>query len=333
MGGAPRVLADAVGVGLASGQDVHAGETSVRPVPRSNLVHRIDRRGRAVAYAKAAGAASHLDGDDTVAVETTVLERLGHEGFTPSLVPGVEGAGGSHGRREPASGDRGTVWTLAVDGVELGEVRRLTGGDAHAFARRIGERLGERLGDFHRLPQLTFPRRAPRPWPLGTELLPSMEAVPRNDELEEVLDAWFEPGIRAALDRARGTWDRRCSPVHGDLSAHNVIVGTSADVDITFLDLEACGLGDPSWDIVSLLRSLGESLADPGLEDAARLAFLAAYARRTGTGVELDAGFACARALATAWQSAAHPETHVRSRARTLLGEARRAAGRVAVAS
>jgi aminoglycoside phosphotransferase (APT) family kinase protein len=272
-----------------------------------------------VGYAKAAGTASVLDGDDTVAVEQAVLGRLGREGFTPFPVHG---------------GGPGTVWTLAVDGVELGEVRGSARSDPNAFAAHLGARLGERLGEFHRLPQLTFPRRAPRPWPLGHDLLPSMEAAPRTDELEEVLDAWFEPEVRAMLDRARASWDRRCSPVHGDLSAHNVIVDLSTSgMPVTFIDLEACGLGDPDWDVVSLLRSLGEALADTGLEAIAEASFRAAYANRSGRVGGPDPAFACARALATAWQCASHPLPQVRSRTAGLLEAARRVAESVAVAS
>ncbi len=319
MGGAPRVLADAVGVGLVAVTDVHAGETSVSPVPRSNQVHRVDCRGRAVAYAKAAGTASLLDGDDTVEVEKAVLARLWREGFTPSPVLG---------------GGPETVWTLAVDGVELGAVRGSATGDANAFAAHLGTRLGERLGDFHRLPQLTFPRRAPRPWPLGDDLLPSMEAAPRTDELEEVLDAWFEPEVRAMLTAARASWGRRCSPVHGDLSTHNVIVDLAAPgTRITFVDLEACGLGDPDWDVVSLLRSLGEAMGHPVQEEIARASFLAAYASRSGRVGGPDPAFVCARALASAWQTGSHPEPQVRARTAGLLDEARRAAESVAVAS
>jgi aminoglycoside phosphotransferase (APT) family kinase protein len=226
------------------------------------------------------------------------------------------------------------VWTLAVDGVELAELRGSARHDAHAFAAYLGTRLGERLGEFHRLPQLTFPRRAPRPWPLGHDLLPSMEAAPRTDELEEVLDAWFEPEVRAALDRARASWDRRCSPVHGDLSAHNVIVDLAAQgTAVTFIDLEACGLGDPDWDVVSLLRSLDEVLDDPALASLGRASFLAAYAHRSGRGGGPDPAFACARALATAWQCASHPLQQVRSRTAYLLDEARQVADSPAVAS
>lgn len=319
MGSAPRVLADAVRMGLVTATDVHTGEASVQPIPRSNHVHRVERRGRAVGYAKAAGTASLLDGDDTVEVERLVLDRLGSEGFTPSPIHG----GGS-----------GTVWTHAAPGVELGEVRTITTGDANAVAGHLGRRLGERLGDFHRLPQLTFPRRAPRPWPLGRELLPSMEAAPHTDQLEEVLDAWFEPGIRGTLDRAAAAWDQRCTPVHGDLSAHNVIVDPSApETAVTFVDLEACGLGDPDWDVVSLLHSLEDAFAGTGAEEVAKASFLETYGIRAGRRGEPAPEFACARAIATAWQCASHPQESVRSRVRAMLEAARRSAHAVAVAS
>lgn len=281
---APRLLADAVAMGVVTAADAHAGAASVTPTPRSNAVHRVDLRGMPVGYVKQAGTASLVDGDDTVRVEQAVLARLAARGFTPASVAGARA---------------GTVWTRAAEGEDL----------AVAVARRpalldeVATTLGERLAAWARLATSTAARRAATPWPLLPELLPSMELAPHNDDLEYVLEATVDPDVRRAVALAAGEWHAANGFVHGDVSRNNVVVGGTGigegPLRLTFIDLEACGAGHPAWDVVSAVEALTE--VDERPESPSHLAFRTAYAAAGGDAWPSPA-WTCVRSLVTAWQ-------------------------------
>ena len=136
------------------------------------------------------------------------------EGFTPSSVHG---------------GGPGTVWTLEVFGATLDGLRRVSPDEADACAAQLGAHLGRFLADRHRPLRSVTLRPSPAPWSLGEELTAEMEAAARSDELEEVLDTWFEPAVRDALARARASWDRRRRPIHGGLSQNLENLKASGD--------------------------------------------------------------------------------------------------------
>ena len=281
---APRLLADAVAMGVVTAADAHTGQASVCPMPRSNAVHRVDRRGVPVGYVKQAGAASLVDGDDTVRVERTVLGRLASRGFTSSPIEG---------------GRPGTVWTRAVRGSEIASAAT----DHPALLDAMAAALGERLAAWSRLPSSTAVKRAATPWPLLPTLLPSMEAAARNDDLEHVLEATVDPDVARALAIAKGQWRPAVRFVHGDISRHNIMVGRrrrgASTPVITFIDLESCGLGHPAWDVVSAVETLAEIDPRPG-ERAVR-AFRAAFGDAGGDACPSPA-WTCVRALVSAWQ-------------------------------
>lgn len=305
MASAPRLLADAVALKVVTARDVHVGAASVSPVPRSNAVHRVELAGAAVGYVKQAGAASLLDGDDTVAVERAALRRLSATGLTPALI---------------ARGRPGTVWSRAVDGAEIASVAADPATlDAAAAA------FGSALAGLARMPSPRAARRAATPWPLLPDLLPSMEAAPQNDDLEWVLEATVEPAVVRALGLAGRRWRTGTGTgfVHGDVSRHNVVVGpgtAGGAPTVTFVDLEACGLGDPAWDVACAVETLTELDRRPG--EPSVDVFRAAYGRAGG-----DPGPApewdCVRALMTAWQAGVSRHPGRAERVATALEHAR----------
>ena len=239
------------------------------------------------------------------------------EGFTPSSVHG---------------GGPGTVWTLEVFGATLDGLLRVSPDEANACAVQLGAHLGRFLADRHRPLRSVTLQPSPGPWPLGDELTPQMEAVARTDELEEVLDAWFEPAVRACLALARASWGRRRRPIHGGLSLRTVTVDVSTPGMPVALDAaEEPLLGDPAWDLAMLLDTLDTAFGEPALAARARSGFLAGYGRSFGD--RSDRGFVCAQALDSAWRLAADPDPEVRARTGDALARARAAAGAVAVAS
>ncbi|NHB83742.1 hypothetical protein G7085_00875 [Tessaracoccus sp. HDW20] len=70
---AAAVLARAVSAGLVDATAALQGRVSIHSIGASNLVHRVDRDGVPVAFAKSTGQAAAMDGDDSVARESVVL--------------------------------------------------------------------------------------------------------------------------------------------------------------------------------------------------------------------------------------------------------------------
>ncbi len=245
------------------------------PQSRSNVVHRIERRGVPLAFVKQRGGASFLDGDDAVANERAALTGLAGLTCAPGLLP-VD--------------DPDAVWLEAIPGKSLGEIP-LGGARFDAACRALAEALV--LLHTWPVPTVLNLPRAPQPWALLPDDLPaSMRGSPTGSTCATVLEVARTPEVRAALDQAAGRWTASVW-IHGDVSPGNVIVHDGRAV---LVDWESAGLGDPAWDLataVMTLRGLGSTAED----------FLTEYWRLGGP-ARLDDAVLTARAVQTAWQVA-----------------------------
>ena len=130
--------------------------------------------------------------------------------------------------------------------------------------------------------------------------------------LASVLAALSDPGIRGALNNVAANW-KTDHLIHGDLSAGNMVIGSpaaapimAAPVEVTFIDFESAGRGDPSWDLVCAVTMVQSLAPDEATASAAGDALADRYRFGGGRG-EIDPAFACVRALLTAWQVAMAP--------------------------
>ncbi|MEO6019634.1 MAG: aminoglycoside phosphotransferase family protein [Knoellia sp.] len=280
MASSPSLLGAAVRHGLVPVQDVRAGLARIRAVSRSNAVHVIERDGSPVGYVKQAGAAARLDGDDTVGIESTLLDAVASLDLAPTPI---------------LQGGSGSVWMTALPGVELSTV------SDPAVLRPAAVDLGRTLAKLHRHPASGVVPQAPPPWPLMHELPPSMAGGTQLADTTTILDALQDPTIRKALEVARHQW-RPSHLVHGDISVGNVIVRTSlsGDVRVGLIDFELGGLGCPDIDVASAAAVL-TNLSVPGVDLAAMC--LEAYWTACGP-ASPSPQWRCVRALLTAWQVA-----------------------------
>lgn len=287
----------AVRAGLVHGSDVVSGAAGVIPVARTNGVHRVERRGRIVAYAKQCGVAGRLDGDDVVAAERFALGRLHSLGLTPPLIP---------------QGGPAVVWTGAARGRDL---LSLTLDEPAAI--RLSDALGRALAALHTASAGGDVPLARAPWPLLPAPLPSMTTHPPDRDRDAVLATWQESDIQAALRPLAVAWASGDHWTHGDLSASNIIV--DADGRVTFIDLESAGRGDPCWDVVTVEQTLGSVGLSPNR-------FRQAYAAAGGLPLARRGSWQAVRALVTAWQHAALPDATDHPIVERLLDETRRCA-------
>ncbi len=295
---APGLAAAAIRSGLIHASDVLGGSVAVVPQSRSNVVHRFDRGDTPHAFVKQRGLASLLDGDDAIENERAVLRMLQGRRFAPVLIETV-------GLLEVASP---ALWTFAVPGTDLAEFAQ-DPFSLIAAARAAGAALAE----LHTSTLAEGCPNAPRPWALSPDSLPpSMATDGSSPALASVIAALSEPGIRGALHGAAANWNTG-HLIHGDLSAGNIVVGSHATgrgvvapVQVTLIDYESAGRGDPSWDLVCAVTMVQSLATDEVTASAAGDALADAYRAGGGSG-EIDASFACVRALATAWQVAMAP--------------------------
>ncbi len=301
---APGLVVDAIAAGLLDPAAVLDGLVVVLPRSRSNVVHRIDVDTRPVAYVKQRGAASLLDGDEAVANEARALDLLRSLPCVP---------------RRIAVECPGSVWVAPAEGRELWSVA-----DDTASLRAAGRAVGRALANLHLAPVDAGGGAAPvapEPWALRPDHLPpSMRGGDPGSAGVAVLDVAAEPDVGLALALAASGW-RRSHWIHGDLAASNVLVAESVvdqdadaepDADpglgeparrVTFIDLEGAGLGDPDWDLVTVVASVRDAwVGTPAADDAAD-ALVAEYVRCGGPG-RLDHALGCVRSLMTAWQCA-----------------------------
>jgi aminoglycoside phosphotransferase (APT) family kinase protein len=139
---------------------------------------------------------------------------------------------------------------------------------------------------------------APRPRVLNPwHLMPSVRDAAPGSGYAAVLEVYeASPDLRAAASEVDERWTER-HWIHGNLSAFNVIVEQRPALQVSFVNLEYAGLGDPAWDLASAVdtitwlsprwRVLPQMLVDYFLQDtvgpAARLA-LSRHAGGTGAG-------------------------------------------------
>ncbi len=149
-----------------------------------------------------------------------------------------------------------------------------------AISRRMAATA---LADCHRLPVgldrhigTKLPQAAPwvfdiaRPAPASlSELAPA--------QLDVIRAIQAQPAAMAALDRLRNQW-RPTRLVHGDFKWNNVLLqtdGAGTPAGIILLDWELAQLGDPAWDVGSVLHAtlteavLGLELTDGTTPEAA----------------------------------------------------------------
>lgn len=295
MSATPEILSLAVRAGLVRGSDVLSGAASVIPATRTNGVHRVERRGRIIAYAKQSGVASRLDGDDVVTAERFALARLRPLGLTPPLI---------------LPGGPAVVWTGPATGQDLASLAL-----DEPCAIRLSDELGRALARLHRAPAGDDVPRARAPWPLLPGPLPSMTTHPPDRDRDAVLATWREPAVQAALRPLAISWAGTECWTHGDLSASNLIV--DGDGHVTFIDLESAGRGDPCWDLVTI----EQTLASVGLSPDR---FRRAYGVAGGRPLAPRGPWRTARALVTAWQHAALADAANHPIVERLLDEARR---------
>lgn len=293
----PEILSLAVRAGLVRASDVLSGTASVIPATRTNGVHRLDGRGRVVAYAKQSGVASRLDGDDVVSAERFALKRLRPLGLTPPLI---------------LQGRPAVVWTGPARGQDLASLAL-----DEPSAVRLSDALGRALARLHRTPAGDDVPRARAPWPLLPAPLPSMTTHPPDRDRDAVLATWQQPAVRTALRPLAIGWAGAKRWTHGDLSPSNVIV--DEDGRVTFIDLESAGRGDPCWDLVTI----EQTLASVGLSPDR---FRRAYGGAGGFPHGPRGAWHIARALVTAWQHAAQPDADNHPIVERLLDDARRSA-------
>lgn len=211
----------------------------MRDESRSNHVQVIALDNTPIVYVKQRGPASRLDGDDCVTAERNALTCLKDVDLVPKLIK---------------VRDSDAVWVQAVPGADLSKLRGQVG-ELAAICFRWGAAVAQ-LHCYRATPEPV--PTAPRPWALQPDNLPfSMRGAETGSAFALVLDALRdESALSAAADRANRGWGASAW-IHGDLSATNVIVTSTADnAMIRFVDLEAAGLGDPGWDVATALDTL-----------------------------------------------------------------------------
>lgn len=263
MRAAAGLLTQALELGLVGATDVLDDEVRLVPVPRSNLLHRLDVGGRPVAFVKQQGQAGATDGTATVAQETQALRLLGG-GPVPDLL----------------HADDGCVWTAALEGIPLYAALPAAPGPVAAA-------LGSALATLHGTAVDPWPEppRATLPWPVTDATPASIDRVPADSAAAALL-AQVRDGADARRLAGAGRRWRTGHWVHGDLSGANALVDrVGGRARVSFLDLEDAGVGDPSWDVVCALRCLDDALV-PGAAEAAREAFWGAYRDGGGSGEE-----------------------------------------------
>ena len=151
--------------------------------------------------------------------------------------------------------------------------RLITNGeDLWAYFRRLGKmpsevtaELGALLGTYHRETGVTltespqsgiFPRIIP--WILSPERRnshPFKQLSPATVELFDLVENSSE--LSSALDELRDDW-KPSTLMHGDLKLENCILfrnDSNSKFEFTIVDWELADIGDPCWDIASILQS------------------------------------------------------------------------------
>ena len=117
--------------------------------------------------------------------------------------------------------------------------------------------LAEAVAAIHRLPILSCPALPPREAPVSTQgrVGPSdLNALP--EAFAELLRVYQQRDMDSDLRHLRATWSHD-SVIHGDLTVSNILCHSDVGPHRYILtDWELSGIGDPLWDIGSLVGSL-----------------------------------------------------------------------------
>lgn len=289
------LLAQARRAGVVPSHQRFAHRLSTMDRSRSNSVCAIQMDGRAVVYAKQAGAAARADGDDPISAERRCLDLLRSTGLVP---------------RRLDTGHPDVLWTAALAG--SGDLPQLLeSSDAEGLARSWGRSLAA----LHRTEPTSAVPLAPVPWILRSDVppphlaVPDDLAVPRPAErspVARVLAALrHDPPTVDALGRAARTWSRS-HWIHGDTTLANTVARRRDEVRwrVWFVDVEGAGLGDPRWDLATAYGSVEYHALRTGTDPRRGLAGLLAGYRDAGGPARLDPDFLAARAALTAVQVA-----------------------------
>jgi len=155
--------------------------------------------------------------------------------------------------------DRQALTTAFIsDGQDLWEHLRRTG----SISPQIAGELGRSFGRFHRESEnrvlnsphsSVFPKQIP--WILSAERRnshPFKELSPATSQLFDRVDKWTQ--LPAALDALRNQW-RVSTLMHGDMRLENCILVLGSPLSLKIVDWELADLGDPRWDVGSILQA------------------------------------------------------------------------------
>ena len=158
--------------------------------------------------------------------------------------------------------DRQTLTTAFIsDGEDLWEHLRRTG----RISTEIAGELGRCFGRFHRESETrllnsphssVFPKQIP--WILSSERRnshPFKELSPATSQLFDHVDESTQ--LPVALEELRNQW-RVSTLMHGDMRLENCILvqNPGNKPDLKIVDWELADLGDPGWDVGSILQAL-----------------------------------------------------------------------------
>lgn len=279
MTSAARVLAHAVGRRLVTSDDALSGRVTVRVIGASNFVHRLDLDGVAVAYVKSTGQAAAMDGDDSVAREMEVLERLRGGTYVPEVLSAT-------------TPDQ--LWLAPAAGMNLAEL--VGAGDVAAMSEAFAA-AGRALAGLHTAPVREGAPLLRLPWPMLENLPAHMETARHHEVPTHVITT--ARSLRVVTAAAREHW-QPSAWVHGDVSPMNVII--APDGLARLIDWEGAGVGDPAWDLAG--ADLMALLVAPQWHQIATARLRHSYREASGTAHEPDPALKCVRTLVAAYQQA-----------------------------
>jgi hypothetical protein len=177
--------------------------------------------------------------------------------------------------------DRQALTTAFIsDGEDLWEHLRRTG----IIPPEIAGELGRCFGEFHRESEKglldsphcsVFPKQIP--WILSAERRNSHPFKELSQATSELFDHVESTHLSSALDELRNQW-RVCTLMHGDMRLENCILiqASNGKPTLKMIDWELADLGDPCWDIGSILQALLSThiISVPAVEHQLTLAAL-----------------------------------------------------------
>lgn len=154
--------------------------------------------------------------------------------------------------------DRQALTTAYISGGEdLWEHLRRTG----SISPEIASALGRLFGRFHResdkrvlnSPHCSaFPKQVP--WILSAERRNSHPFKALSHATSQLFDQVDSTQLPAALDELRDQW-RVSTLMHGDMRLENCILVSDPPLSLKIVDWELADLGDPHWDVGSILQA------------------------------------------------------------------------------